>query len=203
MTDDLIQTYGISKKLMPLVHLPVQSGSDRILELMNRNHTIAYYLDIYKKLKEINPAVRFSSDFIIGYPGEDEKDFNNTLSLIKEIKFINSYSFIFSPRPGTVASRLNLTDNKISSNRLEKIQQKLFEHQLKMNKSLENDVIDVLVENKMQKSTKFFGRSQYMTPVIFNGNEEDIGKIVKIKINDSNRNTLFGEMINKSKLKVA
>ena len=203
MTDDLIQTYGISKKLMPLVHLPVQSGSDRILGLMNRNHTIAYYLDIYKKLKEINPAVRFSSDFIIGYPGEDEKDFNNTLNLIKEIKFINSYSFIFSPRPGTVASKLNLTDNKISSNRLEKIQQKLFEHQLKMNKSLENDVIDVLVENRMQKSTKFFGRSQYMTPVIFNGNEEDIGKIVKIKINDSNRNTLFGEMINKSKLKVA
>ena len=124
-------------------------------------------------------------------------------NLIKEIKFINSYSFIFSPRPGTVASKLNLIDNKISSNRLEKIQQKLFEHQLKMNKSLENDVIDVLVENKMQKSTKFFGRSQYMTPVIFNGNEEDIGKIVKIKINDSNRNTLFGEMINKSKLKVA
>ena len=108
MTDDLIQTYGISKKLMPLVHLPVQSGSNKILESMNRKHQVKDYFNIYKKLKEINPAVRFSSDFIIGYPGEDEKDFNNTLDLIKEIEFINSYSFVFSPRPGTVASKLRL-----------------------------------------------------------------------------------------------
>ncbi len=203
MTDDLIETYGISKKLMPLVHLPVQSGSNKILESMNRKHQVKDYFNIYKKLKEINPAVRFSSDFIIGYPGEDEKDFNNTLDLIKEIEFINSYSFVFSPRPGTVASKLRLIDNKISFNRLEIIQQKLFEHQIKMNKSLENEVIEVLVENKMQKNTKFFGRSQYMTPVIFNGNDKDIGKIVKIKISNSNRNTLFGEIVEKSKLKVA
>jgi len=203
MTDDLIETYGISKKLMPLVHLPVQSGSDKILESMNRKHLIKDYLNIYKKLKEINPLIRFSSDFIIGYPGEDEKDFNNTLDLIKEIEFINSYSFVFSPRPGTVASKLQLVDNKISSKRLEIIQQKLFDHQIKMNKSLENNVIDVLVENKMQKSPKFFGRSEYMTPVIFDGYNEYIGKIVKIKINHSNKNTLFGEIVKKSKLKVA
>ena len=131
------------------------------------------------------------------------EDNQNTLDLIKEIGFINSYSFVFSPRPGTVASKLKLIDNKISFNRLEIIQQKLFDNQIKMNKSLENDVIDVLVENKMQKSTKFFGRSEYMTPVVFNGNDEDVGKIVKIKIKNSNRNTLFGEMIKKSKLKVA
>ena len=181
MTDDLIEAYGNSKKLMPLVHLPVQSGSDKILELMNRKHQIKDYLNIYKKLKKINPAIRFSSDFIIGYPGEDEKDFNNTLNLIKEIEFINSYSFVFSPRPGTVASKLQLIDNKMSFDRLEIIQQKLSDHQIKMNKSLENKVIDVLVENKMQERPKFFGRSEYMTPVIFNGNDKDIGKIVKIK----------------------
>ena len=203
MTDDLIETYGISKKLMPLVHLPVQSGSDKILESMNRKHQVKDYINIYKKLKEINSAVKFSSDFIIGYPGEDEKDFKNTLDLIKEIEFINSYSFIFSSRPGTIASKLKLIDNKITSKRLEIIQQKLFDHQIKMNKSLENDIIDVLVENKMQKSSKFFGRSEYMTPVIFDGYEEDIGKIVKIKINKSNKNTLFGEIVKKSKLKVA
>ena len=203
MTDDLIQTYIHSKKLMPLVHLPVQSGSDKILQSMNRKHQTKDYFNIYKRLKEINPAIRFSSDFIIGYPGEEEKDFNNTLDLIKKIEFINSYSFVFSPRPGTVASKLKLTDNKISFKRLEIIQQKLFDHQIKMNNSLRNKVIDVLVENKMQKSAKFFGRSEYMTPVIFNGNDEDIGKIVKIKINNSNRNTLFGEIVEKSKLKVA
>tara|TARA_B100002019_G_scaffold290975_1_gene309915 strand:- start:212 stop:1540 length:1329 start_codon:yes stop_codon:yes gene_type:complete len=203
MTNDLIETYAVSKKLMPLVHLPVQSGSDKILKSMNRNHQIRDYFNVYKKLKEINPAVKFSSDFIIGYPGEDEKDFNYTLDLIKEIEFINSYSFIFSPRPGTVASKLKLINNKISLKRLEIIQQKLFDHQIKMNKSLENEVIDVLVENKMQKSSKFFGRSEYMTPVIFDGNEEDIGKIVKIKITSSNKNTLFGDIFTKSKLKVA
>jgi len=203
MTDDLIQTYIDSKKLMPLVHLPVQSGSDKILESMNRKHQTKDYFNIYKRLKEINPAVRFSSDFIIGYPGEEEKDFNNTLDLIKKIEFINSYSFVFSPRPGTVASKLKLIDNKISFKRLEIIQQKLFDHQIKMNNSLRNKVIDVLVENKMKKSAKFFGRSEYMTPVIFNGNDEDVGKIVKIKINNSNRNTLFGEIVEKSKLKVA
>ena len=203
MTDDLIEIYGVSKKLMPLVHLPVQSGSDKILKSMNRKHQVKDYINIYKKLKEINSAVKFSSDFIIGYPGENEKDFNNTLNLIKEIEFINSYSFVFSPRPGTVASKLQLVDNKITSKRLEKIQQKLFDHQIKMNKSLENEVIDVLVENKMQKSSEFFGRSEYMTPVIFDGHEKDIGKIVKIKINNSNKNTLFGEIFKKSKLKVA
>ena len=203
MTDDLIQIYGISKKLMPLVHLPVQSGSNKILEAMNRKHKVRDYFNIHKKLKKINPAIRFSSDFIIGYPGEDEGDFNNTLDLIKEVEFINSYSFVFSPRPGTVASKLELIDKNISFNRLEIIQQKLFSHQVKMNKSLENEIINVLVENKMQKNNKFFGRSEYMTPVIFNGNDEDVGKIVRIKINSSSRNSLFGEIVEKSKLKVA
>ena len=203
MTDDLIETYGVSKKLMPLIHLPVQSGSDKILESMNRKHQVKDYFNVYKKLKKINPAVRFSSDFIIGYPGEDEKDFKKTLDIVKNIEFINSYSFVFSPRPGTLASKLQLIDNKISSKRLEIIQKKLFDHQINMNKSLENKVIDVLVENRMQKSSKFFGRSEYMTPVIFNANEEDIGKILKIKINKSNRNTLFGDIVEKSKLKVA
>ena len=106
MSDDLIEVYKNSKKLMPLVHLPVQSGSNKILDLMNRKHSISDYYKIYDKLKEINSNIEFSSDFIIGYPGEEEKDFQDTLQLIKRIKFINSYSFIFSPRPGTVAADL-------------------------------------------------------------------------------------------------
>jgi tRNA-2-methylthio-N6-dimethylallyladenosine synthase len=104
MTDDLIDVYKNSKKLMPLVHLPVQSGSDKILKLMNRKHTIKKYLEIFNKLKRINPKIEFSSDFIIAYPEENESDLNNTLALIDKINFINSFSFIFSPRPGTVAS---------------------------------------------------------------------------------------------------
>ncbi len=203
MTDDLINIYRVSKKLMPQVHLPVQSGSNKILKLMNRKHTINEYIEIYNKLKNINPKIKFSSDFIIGYPEEQEDDFQDTLNLIKKIDFINSFSFIFSPRPGTAASKLNLIDRKISLKRLEIVQRELFNHQIRMNKSLENMVIDVLVENKSKESSKFFGRSEYMTSVIFDANEEDIGKIVKVKIKNSNRSTLFGEKIYKSKLKVA
>ena len=203
MSDDLIEVYKNSKKLMPLVHLPVQSGSDKILDRMNRKHTISEYHKIFDKLKNINPIIEFSSDFIIGYPEEDEKDFKATLELIKKIKFINSFSFIFSPRPGTVAADLKLIEKKISMERLEIIQNQLYDNQISMNKSLESKNINVLVENLTDDKTQAFGKSEYMTSVIFNGKKEDIGKIVSVKINRSNRSTLFGELINHSNKKVA
>ena len=203
MSDDLIEVYKNSKKLMPLVHLPVQSGSNKILNLMNRKHTISEYYEIYDRLKEINSNIQFSSDFIIGYPGEEDEDFNSTFELIQKLKFINSYSFIFSPRPGTVAADLKLIDKKISMERLEKIQNQLYDNQMHMNKSLENKTINVLVENLTDDKTQVFGRSEYMTSVIFNGKKDDIGKIVPVKINRSNRSTLFGERDYSSNQKVA
>ena len=203
MTEDLIDVYKSSKKLMPLVHLPVQSGSNKILNSMNRKHTIEEYLSIFDKLKEINPKIKFSSDFIIAYPGEEDQDFEDTVNLIKRVKFINSYSFIFSPRPGTIAENLDLIEKKISFERLEIIQNILFENQIKMNKSLEDEVVDVLVENLTDDNNEAFGRSEYMTSVIFNGKKSDIGKIVKVRIKDSNRNTLFGQIITNSDQKVA
>ncbi|MDB3919224.1 tRNA (N6-isopentenyl adenosine(37)-C2)-methylthiotransferase MiaB [Candidatus Pelagibacter sp.] len=203
MSDDLIEVYKNSKKLMPLVHLPVQSGSNKVLDLMNRKHTISDYYKIFDQLKEINPDIQFSSDFIIGYPGEEDEDFKATFELIKKIKFINSYSFIFSPRPGTVAADLNLIDKKISMERLEKIQSQLYDNQMHMNKSLEHKTINVLVENLTEDKTGVFGRSEYMTSVIFDGKKEDIGKIVPVKINKSNRSTLFGEKDFNSNQKVA
>ena len=203
MTEDLIEVYKTSEKLMPLVHLPVQSGSNKILKLMNRKHTIEEYLSTFDKLKEINSNIEFSSDFIIGYPGEEDQDFKDTIRLIERIKFINSYSFIFSPRPGTVAENLDLIEKKISIERLEKIQNVLFENQIQMNNSLKGKVIDVLVENLTDDKSKAFGRSEYMTSVIFNGKKNDIGKIVQVRIKDSNRNTLFGEVITNSDQKVA
>ena len=192
MTEDLINFYKISNKLMPLVHLPVQSGSNKILELMNRKHTIEEYLLIHKKLKMINKNIKFSSDFIIGYPGEEDEDFEKTMDLINEIKFINSYSFIYSPRPGTSAANLAVVDNDKTKKRLEIIQKKLFENQLERNKSLENTVINVLVENRMKDGVKLFGRTEFMTSVIFDGSEENIGNIVQVKITGSNQNSLFG-----------
>ena len=203
MTEDLIDVYKNSQKLMPLVHLPVQSGSDKILELMNRKHTIKDYLHIFEKLKNINSKIEFSSDFIIGYPGEKEEDFENTLSLIETVNFINSYSFIFSARPGTVAFDLELTDKKTSIQRLETIQNKLYENQMNRNKLFKNQTINVLVENLTDDKTQTFGRSEYMTSVVFNGNKEHIGKIVPVKINKFNRTTLFGEIIEDLDKKVA
>jgi len=203
MTEDLINVYKKSKKLMPLVHLPVQSGSNRVLQLMNRKHTIEEYLNICKKLKNINPNIEFSSDFIIGYPQEENKDFKDTLKLIQNIKFINSYSFVFSPRPGTVAANLDLVDKNRSQERLEIIQKILFEYQTNRNKSLEKKVVNVLVENQMKDKVMLFGRTEYMTPVIFDGNIENIGKIVKVEISSSSQTSLFGKIKENYNQKVA
>jgi len=195
MTEDLIECYSTNKKLMPFIHLPIQSGSNKILKLMNRKHTIEEYLSIYNKLKKINSSIEFSSDFIISYPGETEQDFNDTIELIKKIKFINSYSFIFSPRPGTKAAELKLIDEKISKERLVKMQEILFSYQLEMNKSFEKKSIDVLVENKMDGQNKLFGRNKYLNSVIFEGDKENIGKIIKVKIESCNQNGLFGKIL--------
>ena len=194
MTDDLIECYKTSKKLMPFVHLPIQSGSDKILKLMNRKHKVEDYLDIYIKIKKLNPDVEFSSDFIIGYPGETEKDFSDTLALLEKIKFVNSFSFIFSPRPGTTAANLKMVDYEIAKKRLIIIQEKLFNNQIELNKSMENKKIEVLVENKMFKQNKLFGRNKFLSSVIFKGNEDLIGSLVDVKITSSNQNTLFGEI---------
>ena len=203
MTDDLINIYKTSTKLMPLVHLPVQSGSNKILKLMNRKHTIEEYLIIYEKLKKINHNIEFSSDFIIGYPEENDDDFQNTMELIEKVKFTNSYSFVFSPRPGTVAADLDQVDKNKSKERLEIIQKKLFNNQIKKNESLEGKTVNVLVENRMKDGIKLFGRTEYMTSVIFDGDLANIGKIVKVEIISSNQNSLFGILKESYKQKVA
>ena len=203
MTKDLINVYKYSNKLMPLVHLPIQSGSNKILDLMNRKHTIEDYLKIYEKMKKINSNIEFSSDFIIGYPQENEDDFNDTLRLIKKIKFINSYSFIFSPRPGTIAADLDLVDKEKSQERLEIIQKYLFKYQINKNKSLEKKIVNVLVENQMKDKVKLFGRTEHMTSVIFDGSVENIGKIVEVEIDDSSRTNLFGKIKKNYNKKVA
>ena len=155
------------------------------------------------KLKKINSNIEFSSDFIIGYPEENDEDFKNTMELIEKINFTNSYSFVFSPRPGTIAADLKLIDKNKSKERLEIIQKKLFENQIKKNRSLENTVVNVLVENLMKDGIKLFGRTEYMTSVIFEGGVQNIGKIVKVEITGSNQNSLFGVLKKDYKQKVA
>ena len=197
MSEDLIECYSNSKKLMPFIHLPIQSGSDRILKLMNRKHKVEDYISTYEKLKKINNKIEFSSDFIIGYPGETKKDFEDTLNLVKKLKFINSYSFIYSSRPGTTASTYNEIDENICKERLKILQERLFLNQKIKNKSFENSYVNVLIENQMKGQSKLFGRNEYMTSVIFEGEKNLIGKEVQVYINSSNQNALYGELNNK------
>ena len=200
-TEDLIETHKNCKKLMPLIHLPVQSGSNYILEKMNRKHTVEEYLEIIEKLVLVRPDIKFSSDFIIGYPGESNDDFDQTLKLVKKIKFINSFSFIYSPRPGTKGSKMQQLNKNTSKERLIELQSCLFKNQIDHNKSLENTEIDVLVENKIKDQNKYFGRNQYYNSVIFDADKNDIGKIIKVNVQNSNQNTLFGK--NKNNMKAA
>ena len=202
MTDDLIECYSTNKKLMPFLHLPIQSGSNKMLKLMNRKHTVEQYIKIYEKIKKINSSIEFSSDFIVAYPGETDDDFNETLNLVKKIKFINSFSFIFSPRPGTKAANLDQINKETAKERLLKIQEHLFKSQLNMNESFINKSIDVLVENKINGQKKLFGRNKYMNSVIFDGEENYIGKNINIKIKEVNQNSLFGK-IEKNNMRAA
>ncbi len=195
MSSDLIDLYGISKKLMPLLHLPVQSGSDNILQKMNRKHSINEYLSIIEKLRNEKKNIKFSSDFIIAYPGETEDDFNQSVDLIKKIKFVNSYSYIFSPRLGTPAAKLKTIDKEVAKERLIKFQ-KIIEDLKKTNKKeLIGKVIKVLFENKTSEG-KFFGRDEYQNPVIVNSKQDIIGKIIEVKVTNSNSQTIFGNLIN-------
>ena len=118
MTDDLISLHGENSKLMPYLHLPVQSGSDKVLKLMNRKHTRDYYFEIIEKVRKVKPDIALSSDFIIGFPGETDKDFEDTIDLIERVKYMNSYSFKYSPRPGTPAANREELDEEILNERL-------------------------------------------------------------------------------------
>ncbi|MDA8764835.1 tRNA (N6-isopentenyl adenosine(37)-C2)-methylthiotransferase MiaB [Candidatus Pelagibacter bacterium] len=193
-SQDLIQAHKYCEKLMPLIHLPVQSGSNKILKNMNRKHTIEEYLEIIKKLKNIKSNVKFSSDFIIGYPGETEDDFKKTIELMKELKFINSYSFLYSARPGTPAFNLDKIDENIAKERLFLFQNLSKKIKTEYRETLLSKTMTVLFENETKEKNKYFGRDEYFNSVIVQSNENLVNKVKKIKIIKINQNTLFGEI---------
>ena len=198
MSEDLIKCYQDCEKLMPLLHLPIQSGSNRVLKMMNRKHDREYYLSIIKRLKNINQDIKISSDFILGYPGETESDFNDTINIIKDVGFVNSYSFIFSPRPGTPADNKKLNSITESKNRLKKIQNILEILQYKNNEKYLHKDCEVLVENKTDDKGKYFGRTKHMNAVKFDPQNCNPGDLVNVQITSFNQNGLFGhQKINK------
>ena len=192
-TQDLIDAHKACEKLMPLIHLPVQSGSNKILEAMNRKHTIEEYLGVIEKLIKVNPKIKFSSDFIIGYPGESLQDFKKTEKLIKKVKFINSYSFIFSARPGTPAYKLEEINQSEAKKRLISFQNIAEKIKLKYRETLIGKISNVLIENKTKDGQRYFGRDEYLNSVIVKSDENLVGKIKKIKITSGNHKTLYGE----------
>ena len=196
-TDDLIEAHGNNDKLMPLIHLPVQSGSDKILKNMNRKHNIDDYIRLITKIKKTNPKIKFSSDFIIGYPGETERDFNDTLKLLKKVEFINSYSFLYSSRPGTPAAKMNNINQATAKERLKKFQKKANEIKMKYKKNLFGTDSQVLFENKVLNKEEYFGKDEFSNSVIVKTSEDLRGKIKKVKIVGGNQNTLFGEILQK------
>ena len=193
--EELINIFKYEPKLMPQLHLPVQSGSNKILELMNRKHTREFYLDLISKFKSARSDIEFSSDFIVGYPGETEEDFEQTISLVEEVQFSNSYSFIYSQRPGTPAVDLDQISKPVAQKRLEKLQQVLFDLQLKSNASKINQKTKVLIENMTSTANQFFGRNEYMQPVFINANNCTIGNVIDVSIHSYRRNNLFGTII--------
>ena len=195
-SDRLIQTYAEVPELVSHVHLPVQSGSDKILGSMKRGHTVIEYKSKIRKLREIRPDISLSSDFIIGFPGETEEDFNNTMKLIDEMCFDKSFSFIYSKRPGTIAASLpDDVDLTVKKKRLAVIQDKLNENTEKISRSMIGSIQKVLVEGHSKKGSTLSGRTENMRTTHFQGNEDSIGQIVSVKITEGFINSLQGELI--------
>ena len=195
-SERLIQAYAEVPELVSHLHLPVQSGSDKILGLMKRGHTAVEYKSKIRNLKKIRPDISLSSDFIIGFPGETEEDFNNTMKLIDEVGFDKSFSFIYSKRPGTIASSLpDDVKSSVKKHRLSLIQDKLNKNTEEISKSMIGSIQKVLVEGPSKKGPTLSGRTENMRTAHFIGNSDLIGKLVSVKITDGVGNSLKAELV--------
>jgi len=194
--DDLIRCHHDIDILMPYLHLPVQSGSNKILKAMNRRHTRETYIEVVEKLKEANPTLEMSSDFIVGFPGETDKDFEETLDLVDQIQYIQAFSFKYSKRPGTPAAVMeNQVSEKVKKERLDILQTKLFDLQTKFNQKCVGQTFDVLFEHKGRHKGQLIGRTPYMQNVHAEVTSEMMGKIGKVKILSTTTNSLTGKVI--------
>ena len=196
MDDELIAAHGEEEKLMPYLHLPVQSGSDRILRTMNRKHDAATYRRVVDRLRDARPDLALSSDFIVGHPGESDADFAETLKLVTDIGYAQAYSFKYSPRPGTPAAGTDMqVEEALKSDRLETLQQLLNAQQLAYNVASAGTVQPVLVERAGHKDGQLIGRGPYMQSVHFAGSERLVGAIVDVRIDAGHANSLSGTVV--------
>jgi len=197
MHEELYEAHANEQKLMPFLNLPVQSGSNKILASMNRKHTRDEYFKIIERLRDLRPDMQFSSDFIIGFPGETEQDFEDTLDLARSVGFSQAYSFTYSPRPGTPGAEMeDQVPEEIKDERLQRFQSLINEQQRKFNNSCEGLVMPVLFDRSGRKDDQLVGKSPYMQSVhITPGNENIFGKIVDVKIARALNFSLAGEVV--------
>ena len=198
MDDDLISILGKEPKLMPYLHLPIQAGSDKVLKAMNRGHTYEEYKTLIGKIRKSRPDIALSGDFIVGFPGETESDFQQTMKCVEEIGYASSFSFKYSVRPGTPGASLpQQVSEDVKSDRLKRLQDLLYSQQLAFNESLVGRTLNVLIENVGREEKQLFGRSPYLQGTHFNGPADLIGQIRPVLITKAGRNSLSGELIQK------
>ena len=193
--DELIEAHRNVGKIMPYLHLPVQSGSNKILKAMNRKHDRDEYFKLIDRFRDAHPDLVFSSDFIVGFPGESEQDFEDTMDLVRRVNYAQAYSFKYSARPGTPAANMQgLLSEKVKGERLQRLQDLLNEQQMAFNQTCLERTIPVLFERKGKKDGQIIGRSPYMQSVSAFGNERLIGQIIDVKINHAAPNSLSGDI---------
>ena len=193
--DDLIKAHGEVEKLMPYLHLPVQAGSDRILKAMNRNHSVDEYRALVDKLRTARPDLALSSDFIVGFPGETDADFRDTMKLVEDMRFIQTYSFKYSPRPGTPAALMDFqVEDAVKSERLSELQALLNAQTLAFNSQCIGKTMPVLLDRAGKKTGQLVGRSPYMQAVVVEAPEQLLNRIVDVTITSAGPNSLMAEL---------
>ena len=192
MTDELINAFGAIPKLMPFLHLPVQSGSNKILKSMNRGHIVEEYMEIIRKLRMVRKDICFSSDFIVGYPGETDEDFQETINLCQTVEFAQAYSFNYSSRPGTPASRKEELDENVKKRRLYILQELLNRQQASFLKRQKDRKHNVLFEKRGRGANEYVGRTEQFSPVTVISEENIVGEIRSVEINSVMSHSLKG-----------
>jgi tRNA-2-methylthio-N6-dimethylallyladenosine synthase len=194
MDDALIEAHAIPK-LQPFLHLPVQSGSDKILEAMNRKHTRDLFFDVVERLRKVRPDLTFSSDFIVGFPGETEEDFEQTMDLIRRVGFVSTYSFKYSARPGTPAANMkNLIRDDIASDRLQRLQALINEQQVTFNETCIGMTVPVLFDRKGKREGQLIGRSPFNQSVFAEANERLLNSMVNVTLTEGFENSMTGNV---------
>jgi len=203
MSDDLIAIHGAEPKLMPYLHLPVQSGSNGVLKRMNRKHDAAFYMDIIERLRKARPDIAFSSDFIVGFPGETDREFEETMQLVRSVNFASAYSFKYSPRPGTPASVDEQLPEEVKTERLSRLQALLGEQQRAFNMAQLGKDVEILLDRDGRYEGQLIGKSPYMQSVHVQGAEALRGRMVQVRITAASQGSLTGELITNPLRKVS